>query len=96
MEEVKAAVGDIEKEMGKRFGDKANTLLFSVRSGAAVSVLVCVGWLRLGRPVAGCRLHLAASRTPPSEVPPPPPPPPPNHHHHPPCSSITHRCRCLA
>jgi hypothetical protein len=37
MDEVKAAVDIVEKEMGKKFGDKDNTLLFSVRSGAAVS-----------------------------------------------------------
>lgn len=37
MDEVKQAVAQVEKEMGKKFGDKNNTLLFSVRSGAAVS-----------------------------------------------------------
>lgn len=37
MDEVKAAVDIVEKEMGKKFGDKDNTLLVSVRSGAAVS-----------------------------------------------------------
>jgi len=37
MDEVKQAVATVEKEMGKKFGDKDNTLLFSVRSGAAVS-----------------------------------------------------------
>mgnify|MGYP001807313566 CR=1 FL=1 len=41
MDEVKAAVDTVEKEMGKKFGDKDNTLLFSVRSGAAVSTLLC-------------------------------------------------------
>jgi pyruvate,orthophosphate dikinase len=40
MEEVKTAVAQVEAEMGKKFGDKDNTLLFSVRSGAAVSVCV--------------------------------------------------------
>jgi hypothetical protein len=52
MDEVKAAVDTVEKEMGKKFGDKDNTLLFSVRSGAAVSTLlcgcVCVGGWRSG------------------------------------------------
>lgn len=38
MDEVKAAVATVEKEMGKKFGDKDNTLLFSVRSGAAMSM----------------------------------------------------------
>jgi pyruvate,orthophosphate dikinase len=38
MDEVKAAVDIVEKEMGKKFGDKDNTLLFSVRSGAAMSM----------------------------------------------------------
>jgi hypothetical protein len=41
MDEVKAAVDTVEKEMGKKFGDKDNTLLFSVRSGAAVRTLSC-------------------------------------------------------
>lgn len=43
MDEVKAAVATVEKEMGKKFGDKDNTLLFSVRSGAAVSACAGVG-----------------------------------------------------
>lgn len=38
MEEVKEAVNQVEKEMGKVFGDPNNTLLFSVRSGAAMSM----------------------------------------------------------
>lgn len=36
MDEVKAAVKEVEDAMGKKFGAKDNTLLFSVRSGAAV------------------------------------------------------------
>lgn len=38
MDELKAAVTLIEKDMGKKFGDANNTLLFSVRSGAAISM----------------------------------------------------------
>jgi pyruvate,orthophosphate dikinase len=38
MEEVKQAIVILEKELGKKFGDPANPLLFSVRSGAAVSM----------------------------------------------------------
>jgi pyruvate,orthophosphate dikinase len=38
MDEVKSAVALIEKDMGKKFGDANNTLLFSVRSGAAISM----------------------------------------------------------
>jgi len=38
MDEVREAVKKVEKEMGKVFGDKDNTLLFSVRSGAAMSM----------------------------------------------------------
>ena len=38
MEEVNEAVAVLEKELGKRFGDDANPLLVSVRSGAAVSM----------------------------------------------------------
>ena len=37
MDEVRQAVAEIEAQMGKRFADAANPLLFSVRSGAAVS-----------------------------------------------------------
>jgi hypothetical protein len=37
MAEVKEAVTLIEQQMGKRFADASNPLLFSVRSGAAVS-----------------------------------------------------------
>ena len=36
--EVKAAMGAIEKSLDKRFGDKQNPLLVSVRSGARVSM----------------------------------------------------------
>jgi pyruvate,orthophosphate dikinase len=38
MDEVKVAVAMLEKELGKKFGDDQNPLLFSVRSGAAVSM----------------------------------------------------------
>jgi pyruvate,orthophosphate dikinase len=38
MDEVKQAVKLIEKDMGKEFGSTTNTLLFSVRSGAAMSM----------------------------------------------------------
>ncbi|TWU33774.1 pyruvate, phosphate dikinase [Novipirellula artificiosorum] len=38
MDEVNNAVRTLEKELGKKFGDDANPLLVSVRSGAAVSM----------------------------------------------------------
>ena len=38
MKEVNAAVATLEKELKKKFGDDANPLLVSVRSGAAVSM----------------------------------------------------------
>src|SRR2546429_6605390 len=38
MEEVSRNVSMLEKELGKKFGDNANPLLVSVRSGAAVSM----------------------------------------------------------
>lgn len=38
MDEVRAAVSQVEAAMGKKFGDVNNTLLFSVRSGAAMSM----------------------------------------------------------
>lgn len=38
MEEVKKYIGSVEKEMAKKFGDADNPLLFSVRSGARVSM----------------------------------------------------------
>ncbi|MBP3924056.1 pyruvate, phosphate dikinase [bacterium] len=38
MDEVKAALKDIENQTGKKFGDKENPLLVSVRSGARVSM----------------------------------------------------------
>jgi len=38
MDEVKEALTLVEKEMGKRFADPDNTLLLSVRSGAALSM----------------------------------------------------------
>jgi pyruvate,orthophosphate dikinase len=38
MDEVKAAIRVLEKELGKKFGDDQNPLLVSVRSGAAVSM----------------------------------------------------------
>ncbi len=38
MNDVNAAVHVLEKELGKKFGDDANPLLVSVRSGAAVSM----------------------------------------------------------
>lgn len=38
MEEALQAVALLEKELGKKFGDNENPLLFSVRSGAAVSM----------------------------------------------------------
>ena len=37
-DQVKAAVAGVEKVMGKKFGDANNPLLFSVRSGARVSM----------------------------------------------------------
>ena len=37
MDEVKAALAQVEADMGKKFADPDNTLLLSVRSGAAVS-----------------------------------------------------------
>ena len=37
-DQVKAAVAEVEKVMGKRFADANNPLLFSVRSGARVSM----------------------------------------------------------
>ena len=37
-DQVKAAVADVEKIMGKKFADANNPLLFSVRSGARVSM----------------------------------------------------------
>ncbi|EFK08721.1 pyruvate, phosphate dikinase [delta proteobacterium NaphS2] len=37
-EEIKAAMAALEKETGKKFGDAANPLLVSVRSGAAMSM----------------------------------------------------------
>ena len=36
--QVEAALGDLEKKSGKRFGDHANPLLISVRSGARASM----------------------------------------------------------
>ena len=38
MDGVKKTVGTLEKELGKKFGDRKNPLLVSVRSGAAVSM----------------------------------------------------------
>ncbi len=38
MDEVHKVVATLEKELGKKFGDDANPLLVSVRSGAAVSM----------------------------------------------------------
>ena len=38
MEEVKAALKDVETQTGKKFGDKTNPLLVSVRSGARLSM----------------------------------------------------------
>lgn len=35
---VKESVERVEKDMGKKYGDKENPLLFSCRSGAAVSM----------------------------------------------------------
>lgn len=37
-DQVKAAVAEVEKVMGKKFADANNPLLFSVRSGARVSM----------------------------------------------------------
>lgn len=37
-EQVKTALAEVEKITGKKFGDKSNPLLFSVRSGAKVSM----------------------------------------------------------
>ncbi len=38
MDEVKAALKDVEAQTGKKFGDKTNPLLVSVRSGARLSM----------------------------------------------------------
>ncbi|MEQ8785186.1 MAG: pyruvate, phosphate dikinase [Pirellulaceae bacterium] len=38
MDEIRKNVATLEKELGKKFGDDANPLLVSVRSGAAVSM----------------------------------------------------------
>ncbi|MEO6906673.1 MAG: PEP/pyruvate-binding domain-containing protein, partial [Abditibacteriaceae bacterium] len=38
MDDVKTAVADVEKQIGKKFGDAKNPLLFSVRSGAKFSM----------------------------------------------------------
>jgi pyruvate, orthophosphate dikinase len=38
MDEVKVALADVESQMGKKFGDPNNPLLFSVRSGAKFSM----------------------------------------------------------
>lgn len=38
MDEVKKAVADVENQIGKKFGDTKNPLLFSVRSGAKFSL----------------------------------------------------------
>ena len=38
MKDVRGNVATLEKELGKKFGDRANPLLVSVRSGAAVSM----------------------------------------------------------
>lgn len=38
MDDVKTAVADVEKAIGKKFGDTKNPLLFSVRSGAKFSL----------------------------------------------------------
>ena len=38
MDEVKTALKDVEQQAGKKFGDKTNPLLVSVRSGARVSM----------------------------------------------------------
>lgn len=37
-QEVRAAIGRVEKDMGRKFGDANNPLLFSCRSGAAISM----------------------------------------------------------
>jgi len=38
MDDVKNAITEVEKETGKKFGDPENPLLFSVRSGAPISM----------------------------------------------------------
>src|SRR5579864_3770856 len=38
MDEVRRALGSVERKMGKRFGDAQNPLLVSVRSGAKFSM----------------------------------------------------------
>ena len=38
MDDVKKAVADVENQIGKKFGDNHNPLLFSVRSGAKFSL----------------------------------------------------------
>ena len=48
MDEVRATLALVEKEMGKRFADPDNTLLLSVRSGAAVGLASCRLGLRWG------------------------------------------------
>lgn len=42
-EEILAAVAEVEAAYGAKFADPADPLLFSVRSGAAVSMPVSVG-----------------------------------------------------
>src|SRR6476619_6562085 len=37
-DQVLTAVAEVEKDMGKKFGDASNPLLFSVRSGAKFSM----------------------------------------------------------
>jgi len=37
-EQTKLAIADVERDMGRKFGDAANPLLLSCRSGAAVSM----------------------------------------------------------
>src|SRR5215210_3250042 len=37
-DEVAAGLGDVERHLGRRFGDAADPLLVSVRSGAAASM----------------------------------------------------------
>ena len=52
MDEIKAAVKTVEADMGKVFGDAANPLLFSVRSGAAVGGAGVLFWLCVCQPPA--------------------------------------------
>lgn len=52
-EDILAAVKEVEAAYGAKFADPADPLLFSVRSGAAVSMPVSAGLGMEGRSVCG-------------------------------------------